>query len=138
MIRNHDRKFESCKPTLEQRIARLERAIAGNKALRRINESADEWGDAILRIVQNDLEPDYEVLSGSPDGNEYEIDIQDNMGDEMYYDDWESNYETYTVTEDGRGYTVSVVGNFANKTLGTFQTVDQAANAIINFRRHGD
>lgn len=128
------------KLTLEQRIARLERVIAGNRSSRRrVNESVSDEGDYVLRMVQDDLEPDYEVLSGTLDGGDaYEIDIQDNMGDEEYYDDWESNYETYRIEATGRGYKVSVTGNFANKTLGVFTNLDQVAKAIIDFRRNGD
>ena len=124
--------------TLEQRITRLENAIKASRSARRKFESMGNFEDALRGLVEHGLEGhDCYVVASDWHNNGAEIDIQDDMGDTEYYDDWESNYATYRVTFDGRKYNVSVDSSSSEDDLGVFSTLFDAAKAILKDRGIG-
>lgn len=122
---------------LERRIARLENAIrnANRQQMRRKFESADNFEPELRKLVERGLVGKSGfIVSSNWVNNGAEINIQDDMGDEEYYDDWDSDYATYRVTLDDGMYNVTYSGNFSDPNLGTFSTLRAAARAIVEDR----
>ncbi len=119
------------KLTLEERIIRLEKLLSNrrsannSKQFRKCESSHDaaRADDAtcndLVTLLSKKL-PD-QVVDGYavPNTGTLAIDIQDDMGDEEYYDEWESNYMHYDVKV---GYYIA--------DLGIFASLDEAAEAI--------
>ena len=134
MIRNRDRKFESRKLTLEQRIARLERAIAGNRSSRRrVNEGLDMgFGNRVKAAVERYLGGfDYYTVAVELKSGALFVDVQD----EEAMNGYEYGIAGYfRIDEDPAGYMVSVAdGNDEIEyELGTARDVKDIADLITN------
>ena len=141
------------KMTLENRIARLEKAIkdevsaSRSSGARRKFESIVDDCEQLRRLIQREANATgislgyLDVDPASWNAVNPGVTIEVNMADESdaeYADDWEVNDETYIVDPVSNGYNVVCkFSNFAKGKLGVFRSLKDVAKAIIK-NHNGD
>lgn len=132
MIRNRNRKFEFRNLTLEQRIARLEKAIVGNKtSRRRVNEGLDVNFRVRVETAVGDILGDYYFVRTKISRGALFVYVEDEEAANGYEYGIAGDFR---VDEDPDGYVVSVTDSTEkpNYECGTARDADEVAEIITD------
>ena len=135
MIRRKTNKFNSNVITLESRIKRLERLLKTRKFESANLETMCKQAFRMLQAQGSRM--GIEVMDFDTVGDHFEIDVQDDMEGQEYYDDWECDYEVFGLypNVDGTVNVQLMSSSFNNPTdLGVCSTASEIVQTILDYR----
>lgn len=135
MIRRKINKLNSNIMTFESRINHLEKLLKTRKFESTNLQTMCQQAFRMLQAQGSRI--GIEVLGFDTVGDHFEIDIQDDMDGQEYYDDWECDYEVFGLypNDDGTVNVQLISSNFNNPTdLDVCSTANEIVQTILDYR----